>query len=100
MQDGARCHWTAAVKQTLADAGVSVVEGWPAHSPDLNPIEHVWSILQTAVSDRGPWGKEQLEEFVASEFESITMGVIDGLVLSFWDRASQCIARKGTALWK
>jgi len=100
MQDGARCHWTPAVKQTLGDAGVSILEGWPAHSPDLNPIEHVWSMLQKAVSDRGPWGAEQLQEFVASEFDSITIGVIDGLVLSFWDRVTQCVARKGAAVGK
>ena len=25
---------------------------WPARSPDLNPIEHAWDMLQTAVSSR------------------------------------------------
>lgn len=100
VQDGARCHWTERAKEALAAGGIAVCEGWPAHSPDLNPVEHVWSMLQRSVSERGPWGKEQLAEFVRDEFDGIATGVIDGLVLSFWDRLGQCVAGGGGTVWK
>ena len=53
MQDYAPCHTTKSVKTFLSEEDVSVME-WPAQSPDMNPIENVWKLLNERAKEKNP----------------------------------------------
>jgi hypothetical protein len=47
-QDNARIHTSRASKEWFERYGIWAIE-WPAHSPDMNPIEHVWKKMKEIV---------------------------------------------------
>ena len=51
MDDNARRHRAHVTNQYLEDATIVRMD-WPAGSPDMNPIEHAWDMLQKAISAR------------------------------------------------
>ncbi|GFW69335.1 transposable element Tcb1 transposase [Trichonephila clavipes] len=51
MDDNAPCHRTVAAEQLLESEDIERM-GWPARSPDLNPLEHVWDSLGRRLAAR------------------------------------------------
>ena len=51
MDDNARSHRAHVVDQYLEQEGIERMN-WPVRSPDPNPIEHAWDMLQRRISAR------------------------------------------------
>ena len=75
-QDKASPHKSAVTKKWFTDNGFSANEilDWPAQSPDLNPIEHVWSELKHHLDayKTCPTTKEELANRISTEWNKFT----------------------------
>ena len=93
-QDGAKCHTARRTKTFLAENGVSVMEDWPAHSPDLNVIENLWPHLKHRVGVLCPT-QEGLGRAVIKAWKEIPQEQINNLILDFPQRLRRCASTHG-----
>jgi len=65
MHDGAPCHKGRSVTEFLEAHGIETLP-WPGNSPDMNPIENLWSILKSKMHKKTITNKRQLIEELIS----------------------------------
>ena len=73
-------HTVCVTKPFLQIKKVKTID-WPCISPDLNPFEHLWSILKWKMEETTPSNKEQLKQINFDEWKKITLDVCSELVL-------------------
>jgi hypothetical protein len=94
MHDNDPKHTSALVKEWLRNNNVQVLD-WPSSSPGLNPIEHLWDVLEQRVKKRQPKNKGELGQYLIEEWQKIELPVISKLVDSVPNRLNECIKMKG-----
>ena len=82
------------VIEFLQERHVSLIE-WPARSPDLNPIEHVWDYLGRRVQAESPTNLRHLAEIIQIEWNLIPQEFINKLVGSMPSRVTAVIEANG-----
>ncbi|GFU65962.1 transposable element Tcb1 transposase [Trichonephila clavipes] len=67
---------------------------WPAYSPDLNPIEHVWDMLGRRIAAHQPplTCPSELRRALFDEWCNIPQDQIDNLILSMPRRCDNRLA--------
>jgi transposase len=95
-QDNARAHTARATRDFLQQNNVNVMN-WPALSPDLNPIEHLWDEIQNRLNEETPSPTTAAELSVAFQrvWALIPMAFINRLVNSMYRRCAAVINAGG-----
>uniref|UniRef100_A0A3P9HRI8 Tc1-like transposase DDE domain-containing protein n=1 Tax=Oryzias latipes TaxID=8090 RepID=A0A3P9HRI8_ORYLA len=88
--DNARPHVARICTQFLEAENIPVL-AWPAYSPDMSPIEHVWDALDRRIRQRVPVPAniQQLRTAIEEEWTNIPQATIDNLINSMRRR---CVA--------
>ncbi|GFV64684.1 transposable element Tcb2 transposase [Trichonephila clavipes] len=96
MDDNCRPHHANLVEDFLFEEGIVRME-WPACSPDMNPIEHVWDALGRRVPGRQPSPQtlQELERALLEQWDRIPQLVINSLIDSMPQRCSMLLAVRG-----
>uniref|UniRef100_A0A674F714 Tc1-like transposase DDE domain-containing protein n=1 Tax=Salmo trutta TaxID=8032 RepID=A0A674F714_SALTR len=94
--DNATSHTAHSVRDFLQDRNVSVLL-WPGKSPDLNPIEHIWDLLDRRVRVRAipPRNVRKLAGSLVEEWGNISQQKLANLVQSMRRRCSAVLNAAG-----
>jgi transposase len=76
-------------------SSITVLPNWPPSSPDLNPIENVWAIVQARVNRRGPETFEDFKAAVIQELKGLSQQTISNLYASMRGRIDVVLSRGG-----
>lgn len=93
-QDNDPKHTSKSTKAWMTTKKYRLLE-WPSQSPDLNPIEMLWSDLKKAVHARKPTNLQQLRQFCTEEWGKIPVERCQKLVSGYKKRLLDVIAAKG-----
>ncbi|KFM62638.1 Transposable element Tc1 transposase, partial [Stegodyphus mimosarum] len=82
MDDNARPHRILVVEELLESEDITRMD-WPAYSPNLNPIEHVWDALGKRIAARlhPPENTQQLKQMQIEEWALLPEEMLHQLVL-------------------
>ena len=95
-QDNDPKHTSKKTDQWFEENGVEVLK-WPPQSPDLNPIEHLWTHLKKKMNcyPTPPKGVFELWDRVAKEWDEIPPETCQRLIESMPKRIEAVIKAKG-----
>ena len=80
-QDNDPKHTSKVVQAWMHNNGVSCLE-WPPYSPDLNPIEQVWTDVKRRVEEAKPKNLEELKEELQAQWYATDAELCQKLVES------------------
>ena len=78
-QDGAPAHTAKYVTNWPDDCGVDYIKDWPGNSPDLSPIENLWSNIKAELRDRDTSPIPKLEAELRDVWNSFDIAQLHSL---------------------
>ena len=97
MDDNAPPHRARIVRDYLEQQTIVRMD-WPARSPDLNPIEHCWDMLQRAIAARPhqPQTLQELQDALQQEWNDLGQAAVQRLIRSMRRRCQAVIVARGS----
>ncbi len=95
MEDNAPAHKSRKTQQHKEAMGLRCID-WPARSPDLNPIEHVWSLMKNIKRKLTRADNMViLEQNIQKAWTEISQETINALINSMTRRVAEVIKQRG-----
>jgi transposase len=90
MDDNARPHRARIVQHFLQQEAVQTIP-WPAMSPDMMPIEHVWDFIGRKINQRNPKCQniDELRTAILQEWQQFPQERLRCLVRSMTRRVTE-----------
>lgn len=95
MQDSARCHTAKSTIAYLKRKGITLVDKWPAGTPQLNRIEGLWSVLKARIAKRYPTSSDELARVAKEEWAKIPQKQVNKAVEAYVGALKRCRLRRG-----
>lgn len=95
VQDGARPHVKKNVIDYMSRKGITRVEDWPPYSPDMNPIEKVWALLNRGISELRPTTLDELIAATKEAWRRIPQAQIDRHCMWYSSRLKEVYKNNG-----
>jgi transposase len=95
VQDNDPKHKSKQTTSLLDELAPDRLKNWPANSPDFNPIEDVWSFLQSAIKYKKIQSIPALQRQLTDAWNNLDMKIVRRSIESLPRRLAQCIERKG-----
>jgi hypothetical protein len=93
-QDNAPQHTSHLAQRWFHNHGVDLID-FPPYSPDLNPIENLWSILKARIEDRLARTVDEVERILKEEWETLGKELLASLAASMPTRCAAVVANHG-----
>jgi transposase len=93
-QDNAPQHTSRLANRWFHNHGVDLLD-FPPYSPDLNPIENLWSILKARVEARLARTTDEVERVLKEEWEALDKELLTSLTHSMPTRCAAVVANRG-----
>ena len=91
-------HLAIRQKWKLSGSGnknIDILGPWPGNSPDFNPIEKLWSILNRRVDKQKPTNSDKLQALIMQEWAAISQDVTQKLIDSMLGQIAEVLKKKG-----
>lgn len=87
-------HTAKSVKNWFIENNMRVLE-WPAQSPDLNPIENLWSMVERALNGQKFQKPDDLFNAIKKAWNELSITLLTKLIHSMPDRCKAVLKTKG-----